>query len=108
MADPTTFEIISDIVKGPDKLLHKKARGALITVARDILNEADPKPADWVFRSAWAERIINNPDAALPRVLIELSQVAGIRNDYALDAQTDAQVRNVITNNIWRIMRWTF
>lgn len=104
----STNEIISDIIAGPDKLLFKKARGALVKIARDIIAEPDPKSADWVLRQAWAEKVISNPDIALPRVRVELSQVQAIRDKYNTDDHTDAQVKNVIDNNLWRVIRWTF
>ncbi len=103
----TTNETISDIISGPDKLLFKKARGALVKIARDIISEPDPKSADYPVRSHRAERVMSNPDLALPRVRVELSQVQTIRDKYETDDHTDAQVKNVIDNNFWRIVRHT-
>ena len=64
----TTNETISDIIAGPDKLLFKKARGAIVQVARDIIDEAAPVGAFWHVRRKWAERVINSPELAMPRV----------------------------------------
>lgn len=103
----TTNEVISDIINGPDKLLHKKARGAIVQVARDIIDEAAPVGAFWHVRRKWAERVINNPDIALPRVKVELSLSVAIRNAYVADDHTDAQVKNVVANNLDRIIAET-
>lgn len=103
----TTNEVISDIIAGPDKLLFKKARGALIKIARDIISEPAPQGAFWYTRRRWAEKIMANPDIAMPRVRVELSQVAGIRNSYDTDDHTDAAVAAVITNNLDRIIAET-
>jgi len=102
----TTNEIISDIIAGPDKALFKKARGALVKTASDILAESPPG-AFWYVRRKWAERVMGNPDLAMPRVRVELSQVAGIRNAYETDDHTDAAVQAVITNNLDRIIAET-
>lgn len=103
----TTNEVISDIIAGPDKLLFKKARGALVKIARDIIAEAEPKGAYWFTRRKWAERVMANPDVAMPRVRVELSQVVGIRNSYDADDHTDAAVAAVIANNLDRIIAET-
>lgn len=103
----TTNEVISDIINGPDRALFKKARGALVTIARDIIAEADPKGAYWFTRRKWAERVMANPDIAMPRVRVELSQVAGIRNKYDTDDHTDNEVKNVITANLDRVISET-
>lgn len=103
----TTNEDISDIISGPDKLLFKKARGALIKIARDIIAEPEPKGAFWYTRRKWAERVMNSPDLAMSRVRVELSQVAGIRAKYATDDHTDGQVAAVITDNLDRIIAET-
>lgn len=103
----TTNETISDIISGPDKLLFKKARGALVQVARDIIDEAAPVGPYWYVRRKWAERVINNPELAMPRVRVELAMVAGIRNNYAADDHTDGAVKNVILNNLDRIIAET-
>ena len=103
----TTNEVISDIINGPDKALYKKARGALVKIARDIIAEPEPRGAFWYTRRKWAERVMNNPDAAMPRVRVELSQVLGIRAKYDTDDHTDAQVAAVITDNLDRIIAET-
>lgn len=103
----TTNEIISDIIAGPDRLLFKKARGALVKIARDIISEAEPRGAFWFTRRKWAERVMANPEIAMPRVRVELSQVAGIRSDYEADSHTDGAVAAVITNNLDRIISET-
>lgn len=103
----TTNEVISDIIAGPDKLLFKKARGAIVQVAREIIDEAAPVGAFWYVRRKWAERVINNPELAMPRVRVELALTGGIRNSYVADDHTDAAVKNVVLSNLDRIIAET-
>ena len=105
--DPTTNEVISAIISGEDKRLFNKARGALVKIARDIIAEPDPKSADYPVRRKWAERVMASPESMMPRIRIELSQVGTIRDKYTTDDHTDAQVKNVIDNNFWRIVAET-
>lgn len=103
----TTNEVISDILTGPDKALFKKARGAAIKMARDIIAEPDPKSIDYPVRRRWAEQVMANVDSIMPRYRVELSQVAGIRAKYDTDDHTDGQVAQVLADNFWRIVAET-
>jgi hypothetical protein len=100
----TTNETIANIVDGPDKLLYRKALGAVVKIARGILAEDPLTTVGYEVRRAWALRTLRDPSSVMRRVRVELSQNAGIRDKYETDDHTDLQVGNVIEAALWKII----